>query len=172
LETLSTFSMQRRAGPDSDFGLWTIGLVAAAIVAAAACAPARASAEADRFQQAVNYVFTGRIDPPNAPEVVDRDACVVVVPDPRFKRYIRYYLGRFRFEDALFDKRYAGSREEYVLDVRGDDVIVEYLGADKQTVAQSYRSAQISLPGDIDQTRKALQIVSDSCKSKKSNAPF
>jgi hypothetical protein len=131
-----------------------------------------ASAEADRLQQAINYVFTGRIDPPDAPEIVDRDACVVVVPDPRFKRYIRYYLGRFRIEDALFDKRYAGSRVDYVLDVRGDDVILEYLGADKQTVAQSYRSAQIPLPGDIDQTRKALQIVADRCKSKKSNAPF
>jgi hypothetical protein len=97
---------------------------------------------------------------------------VVVVQDPRYKRYIRYYLGRFRIEDALFDKRYSGSRESYVLDVRGDDVIVEYLNTDKQTVAQSYRSAQIPLPGDIDQTRKALQIVSDGCKSKKSNTPF
>ena len=164
--------MRRRAGPDSGLGLWTIGLVVAAIVAATVCAPARALAETDRLQQAVNYVFTGRIDPPNAPEIVDRDACVVVVPDPRFKRYIRYHLGRFRIEDALYDKRYAGSRVDYVLDVRGDEVIIEYLSADKQTVAQSYRSAQIALPGDIDQTRKALQIVSDRCKSKKSHAPF
>jgi hypothetical protein len=164
--------MRRQAVRESGLGSWTLGVVVAAAVVAAVYAPARASAEADRFRQAVNYVFTGRIDPPNAPEIVDRDACVVVVQDPRYKRYIRYYLGRFRIEDALFDKRYSGSRESYVLDVRGDDVIVEYLNTDKQTVAQSYRSAQIPLPGDIDQTRKALQIVSDGCKSKKSNTPF
>jgi hypothetical protein len=163
--------MRRRIGPDPGFGLWTFRLVAVAVVAVA-CAPARASAEADRFQQAINYVFTGRIDPPNAPEIVDRDACVVVMPDPRFKRYIRYHVGRFRIEDALFEKRYAGSRVDYVFDVRGDDVILEYLGADKKTVTQSYRSAQIALPGDIDQTRKTLQIVDDRCKAKKSNTPF
>jgi hypothetical protein len=164
--------MRRRAGPDSHLGLWTTGLVAAAIAAAAVLTPARASAEADRFQQAVNYVFTGRIDPPDAPEIVNRDACVVVVRDTKYDRYARYHLGRFRMDDALFDKRYSGSRVNYVLDVKGDDVILEYLSPDRKTVAQSYRSAQIPLPGDIDQTRKALQIVSDDCKAKKSNAPF
>ena len=50
--------MRRRAGPDSGLGLWTIGLVVAAIVAATVCAPARALAETDRLQQAVNYVFS------------------------------------------------------------------------------------------------------------------
>jgi hypothetical protein len=164
--------MRRRAGPDSGLRLWTIGLGVAAVVAATPCWSVRASAEADRFQQAVNYVFTGRIDPQSAPDIVDRTACVVVVRDTKYNRYIRYYLGRFRIEEALFDKRYSGSRVNYVLDVRGDDVIVEYLSSDKQTVAQSYRSAQIPLPGDIDQTRKALQIVEDHCKAKKSNAPF
>jgi hypothetical protein len=150
-----------------------VKLVAAALAAAAALfTSAVASSEADRFQQAVNYVFTGRIDPPEAPEIVDRDACVVVVRDIKYSRYARYYLGRFRMDDALFDKRYSGSRVNYVLDVKGDDVILEYLSSDKRTVAQSYRSAQVSLPGDIDQTRKALQIVEDHCKAKKSNAPF
>jgi hypothetical protein len=75
-------------------------------------------------------------------------------------------------DDALFDKRYAGSRVDYVLNVKGDEIILEYLNPDKQTVAQSYRSAQIPLPGDIDQTQKAFQIIADRCKPKKSNAPF
>jgi hypothetical protein len=147
-------------------------LAVVAVVAGIMLVPSRAQAEADRFQQAVNYVFTGQVDPQNAPDIVDRDACVVVVPDPKYKRYIRYYLGRFRMDDALFDKRYAGSRVDYVLNVKGDDIILEYLNPDKQTVAQSYRSAQIPLPGDIDQTQKAFQIISDRCKPKKSNAPF
>jgi hypothetical protein len=164
--------MRRWADPDSDSGLWTVGLVAAAIVAATPCWPVRASAEADRFQQAVNYVFTGRIDPPKAPEIVDRAACIVVVPDPKFQGYIRYYLSRFRMDDALFDKRYAGSRADYVLDVKGDGIITEYLSPDKQTVTQRYRSAQVPLPGDIEQTQKALRIVTDQCAPKKSNAPF
>lgn len=164
--------MRRRTGPGSDLDSRTIGLVVAALAAAALFAPVRVSAEADRFQQAVNYVFTGQIDPQNAPDVVDRAACVVVVRDTKYARYARYYLGRFGMDDALFDKRYSGSRVNYVLDVKGDDVILEYLSADKKTVAQSYRSAQIPLPGDIDQTRKALQIVEDLCKSKKPNAPF
>lgn len=164
--------MQRRAGPDSGLGLWTIGLAAAAIAAGTVCVPSRAQAEADRFQQAVNYVFTGQVDPQSAPDIVNRNGCVVVVPDPKFKRYIRYYLGRFRMDDALFDKRYAGSRVDYVLNVKGDDIILEYLNPDKQTVAQSYRSAQIPLPGDIDQTQKAFRIITDRCTPKKSNAPF
>jgi hypothetical protein len=149
---------------------WRLAVVAA--VAATMALPPQASADADRFQQAVNYVFTGRIDPPRAPDIVNRDACVVVVPDPKFDRDIRYYLGRFRMDDALLDKKYSGSRVDYVLDVKGDDVIVEYLSPDKQTVAQSYRSAQVPLPGDIDQTQKAFRIIADQCKPQKSNAPF
>ena len=51
-----------------------------------------APAETDKFQQAVNYVLTGRIDPPTAPEIVDRESCVVVLRDRKYNRYIRYYL--------------------------------------------------------------------------------
>jgi hypothetical protein len=36
----------------------------------------RAVAEDDMLQLAVNYVFTGRIDPPDRPEIVDRKSCV------------------------------------------------------------------------------------------------
>jgi len=34
--------------------------------------------EDDVFQQAVNYIFTGRIDPKDGPEIVDPKACIVV----------------------------------------------------------------------------------------------
>src|SRR3954463_14879490 len=34
-------------------------------------APSWAVAVEDRFQQAVNYVFTGRVDPANGPQIVD-----------------------------------------------------------------------------------------------------
>src|ERR1700733_14620005 len=82
------------------------------------------TAAPDRLQQAVNYVFTGRVDPSAAPDIVDRASCAVVVPDPKFKGYIRYYLGRFRMDDALFDKKYSGAHVDYTLDVKGDDIII------------------------------------------------
>jgi hypothetical protein len=132
-----------------------------------------ALSEADVFQQAVNYVFSGNINPQDGPEIVDRKSCVVVLRDPKFNRYIRYYLSRFNMDDAIFGKKYSGSRPYYELDVKGDDVVFEYLNLDKKTVVQSYRSAQIPLPGDIDQTQKALRIIfTDYCKAEKPKAPF
>jgi hypothetical protein len=41
----------------------------------------RAVPKDDVFQQAVNYLFTGKIDPGAGPEIVDRKSCVVVVPE-------------------------------------------------------------------------------------------
>jgi len=132
-----------------------------------------ALAETSVFQQALNYVFTGKIDPQNGPEIVDPSSCVIVLHDPKYNRYIRYYFSRFKMDDASFDKKYSGSRVYYEMDVKGDDVVIEYLNADKKTVTQGYRSAQITLPGDIDQTRKALGIIfADHCKVGKPKAPF
>ena len=133
----------------------------------------RVLAESDVFQQAVNYVFTGKIDPQDAPEIVDRKSCVVVVLDPKFKRYARYYLSRFKMDVANIHKRYSGSKIFGELEVEGDDVVLEYLNVDKTTVIQGYRSAQISLPGNIDQTQKALHLIfSDFCKADKPKIPF
>ena len=132
-----------------------------------------AQAETDLFQQAVNYVFTGQVDPKDGPEIADRKSCVIVLRDPNFNRYIRYYLGRFKMDDALFDKKYSGSRVSYEVNVKSDDTLIEYLNPDKKTVIQGYRSAQIPLPGDIDQTRKALNIIfTDYCKFQKPKTPF
>ena len=147
--------------------------VAAASLFGVVSFQAPALSEADVFQQAVNYVFAGSIDPQDGPEIVDQKSCVVVLRDPKFNRYIRYYFGRFKMDDASFDKKYSGSRVYYEMDVKGDDVVIEYLNLDKKTVVQGYRSAQIPLPGDIDQTRKALGIIfADHCKAEKPKAPF
>ena len=140
-----------------------------AMLASASAAPA----EADKFQQAVNYVLTGRIDPRPAPEIVDREACVVVMRDPKFNRYIRYHLERFNIEDALFEKKYSGPRVSYQLNVKGDDVLLEYLSADMKAVTAAYRSAQIPLPGEIELTRKALDIIfKEHCKPEAPKSPF
>ena len=80
-----------------------------------------ALSEADVFQQAVNYVFTGNIEPQDGPEIVDRKSCVIVMRDPKYNRYIRYYLNRFNMDDAIFGKKYSGARPYYELDVKGDD---------------------------------------------------
>ena len=122
-----------------------------------------ALAEDDPLQKAVNYLFTGRNDPQDAPEILDRKSCVVVVPDPKSKRPTRYYLGRFRMDTAFINKTYAGSDTAYSLDVKGAEVIVEYLDLDKSTVLHGHKSAQIPLPGDTDQTNAALALIASLC---------
>lgn len=127
----------------------------------------------DLFQQAINYVFTGSIDPKDAPEIVDPKTCVVVVPDRNFKRFARYYMSRFKMNTSLIGKKYSGPRTLYELDVSGDDTILEYLSADKATVLEAFKSAQIPLPGDIDRTQKALNIIfADHCKPEQEKTPF
>jgi hypothetical protein len=147
--------------------------VAALFVLGTAPFADHAAAAADLFQNAVNYVFTGRIDPPQAPEIVDRTACTVVLRDPKYDRYIRYYLSRFRIDSADFTKIYAGSQVLYDLEVNSDSVLLEYLDKDKTTVTRAYKSAHIPLPGNIEQTHKALNIIfSDYCKAQKQQDPF
>jgi hypothetical protein len=130
----------------------------------------RALAEDDPLQKAINYLFTGRNNPQVAPKILDRKSCVVVVPDPKSKQSIRYYLGRFRIDTAFINKTYAGSETVYSLDVKGADVIVEYLDLDKSTVLHGHKSAQISLPGDIDQTNIALALIASLCTNNKPKA--
>ena len=133
----------------------------------------RAVAEADLFQVAINYVFTGKTDPQEALEIVDRKSCIIVMRDPKFKRYIRYYLSRFKMDTIRFNKTYAGRQELYDLEVEGDSVLLEYLDMDKTTVVQGYKSAHIPLPGNIDQTQKALKIIlADHCTADQPKTPF
>jgi hypothetical protein len=132
-----------------------------------------AATESDLFQEAVNYVFTGTTDPADVPQIMDRKSCIVLLRDPKYNRYIRYHLKRFKMDTANFSKIYAGSRTLYNLEVTGDDVILEYLDMDKTTVTQAYKSAQIPLPGNIDQTQKALKIIfTDYCRAEKLDSPF
>src|SRR5262245_25178752 len=84
--------------------------------------PSRALSTQDLLKEAVNYVFTGRISPVDGPEIVDRESCVVVVPEPKFKRYARYYLSRFKMETSRISKKYAGTQTLYELEVEGDDI--------------------------------------------------
>jgi hypothetical protein len=132
----------------------------------------RAVAEDDLFQLAVNYVFTGRIDPPDRPEITDQKSCIVVVFDSKFQTYVRYYLSRFKLDSARISKTYSGQQIFYVLEIEGDDIVVEHLNPDKTTVARGFKSAQISLPGNIDQSEKALRLIVDHCKADKPKPPF
>ena len=151
-------------------------LPVAALVSLLLTVPLHADDEAagDVLQKAVNYMFTGKVDPGEAPAIVDRKACVVVVPDPAYRRYARYYLSRFRVDDSSIGKKYSGARVLYELDVAStDDILVEYLNLDKTTVIQGYKSAQIPLPGTFDQTRRALQVIfGEHCKPEKTSNPF
>ena len=125
------------------------------------------------FQQAVNYVFTGRIDPPDAPEIADRNACIVVVPDTKFKRHIRYYLKRFKMDGSRINKTYAGAQAMYELEVGGSDIVVEFLNIEKTKVDFGLKTAHISLPGNIDQAERALRrIFDDYCRPEKPKLPF
>jgi hypothetical protein len=132
-----------------------------------------AIATGDLFQQAVNYVFTGRLDPSDGPQIVDRDSCIVVVPEPKFNRYARYYLSRFKMDTARISKIYAGAQPLYELEVEGDDIIFEYLKADRTTVDYGFTSAHIPLPGEIGPTKKALALISSQfCRLDKPKIPF
>ena len=132
--------------------LWTITL------------QTRAVPKDDVFQQAVNYVFTGKIDPGAGPEIVDRKSCVVVVPE-KFGGYARYYLTRFKMDDARISNKYSGREVSYELEVAGD--------FDKTTVDYGFKSAHISLPGNIDQIKRALQLIfAEYCKADKPKSPF
>ncbi len=118
----------------------------------------RAVAENDVLQLAINYVFTGRIDAPDRPEIVDRKSCIIVVFEPKFQAYVRYYLSRFKLDSARISKTYSGQQISYVLEVQGDDIVVEHLNPDKTAVARAFKSAQIALPGNVDQSEKALSL--------------
>jgi len=139
-------------------------VIAAAVLLGTASLRAAAGAEDDVLQQAINYVFTGTIDPQDAPEITDRKSCVVVLPDPKWKRFVRYYLTRLGLDDPRIASTYSGRQARYQLDIESDQVVVEYLNLDKKTVVNGYKSAQIPLPGNIDQTRKALQLIAARCK--------
>jgi hypothetical protein len=139
-------------------------VVAAASFVWMASLPITAGAEDDVLQQAINYVFTGTIDPKDGPEITDRKSCVVVVPDPKWKRSVRYYLPRLGLDDPRIDSTYSGRQARYQLDAQSDQAVVEYLSPDKKTVVNAYKSAQIPLPGDIDHTKKALQLIAARCK--------
>jgi hypothetical protein len=133
----------------------------------------RALADDEVFQQAINYIFTGRIDPKDGPEIVDAKSCIVVVPEPDLNRYARYYLNRFKMDVSRISKKYAGRQVQYELEVEGDDIILEFLKADKKTVSFGFKSAHISLPGNIDRTEKALHLVfSEHCKADQPKSPF
>jgi hypothetical protein len=139
-------------------------LTAAAAFLCMAFLQAPALAEDDVLQQAINYVFTGTIDPKEAPAITDRKACVVVLPDPKWKRFIRYYLPRLGLDDPRIDSTYSGRQALHQLDAQSDQIVVEYLSPDKKSVVNGFKSAQIPLPGDIDRTRKALQFIAAHCK--------
>jgi hypothetical protein len=132
----------------------------------------RAVAEDDVFRLAVNYVFTGKIDPPDPPAIADQNSCIVVVFDSKFQTYVRYYLSRFKMDSARISKTYSGQQISYILEIEGDDIVVEHLDPDKTTVARGFKSAQIPLPGNIDQSEKALRIIADHCKPDKPKPPF
>ena len=120
------------------------------VLFAMACAvPVHGAARDDLLQKAFNYVFTGSIDPKDAPEIVDLASCAVVVRDPRYPRFIRYYFGRIRPDNSRLTKDYAGRKTQYKLEIESDTIVIEYLGADKTTPVQAFKSAQIELPGEI-----------------------
>ena len=146
-------------------------LVIAVMVLASIVLRAGASAESDRLQQAITYVFTGSIDPQNHIEITDRKRCVVVVSEPETRRSVRYYLSRFKPDSFRFEKRYVGRTPTYQLYVEGDDDVVEFLNPD-MTVSHGHHTARFPLPGDIDQSQRALRLIAQECKAEKPKPLF
>lgn len=130
-----------------------------------------AVAQDDVLPKAIRYLFTGTIDPETAPVIADLASCTVIVTDPQYNRSIRYHLNRFRPDRSRFESSYAGRTANYVLFVEGDDDVVEFLNPD-MTVAHSHRTARIALAGELDQTERALQVISEQCRPKKPKPLF
>jgi hypothetical protein len=130
-----------------------------------------AFAESDRLQQAITYVFTGSIDVHDTVTIVDPKLCVVVVSEPERGRSVRYYLSRFKPDRFRFEKRYVGRTPTHQLYVEGDEDVIEFLNPD-MTVSHGHRTARFALPGDIDQTQRALRLIADECKPEKPKPLF
>lgn len=163
---MTDLALRKRSGHD----LWWFSVIAVAFFWMAS---PQAMTEDDVFQRAINYVFTGQIDPKNHPELVNEKSCIVVIPESNLNRYVRYYLSRFKMDVSRISKKYTGRQVFYELEVEGDDIIVEYLNADKRTVQFGFKSAHIPLPGNIEQTEKALKLIfAEHCKSDKPGSPF
>ena len=76
-------------------------------------------------------------------------------------------------DESRISKLYSGSKISYELEVGGDDIVVEYLNSDKTTIDFGLKSVHISLPGNIDQTEKALHLIfNEYCKPEKPKTPF
>ncbi|MGE3987560.1 hypothetical protein [Pseudorhodoplanes sp.] len=131
----------------------------------------RAFAETDKLQQAITYVFTGSIEPQSHIQIAGFKPCVVVVSEPDIRRATRYHLSRFKPERFRFEKRYVGRTPTYQLYVEGDDDVVEFLNPD-MTVSHGHRTARFALPGDIETTRRALQLIGEECKPEKQKPLF
>ena len=131
----------------------------------------RAFADSDKLRQAINYVFIGSIDAHDTIKIVDPKLCVVVVSEPERSRSVRYHLSRFKPDTFRFEKRYAGRTPTYQLYAEGDDDVVEFLNPD-MTVSHGHRTARFPLPGDIDQTQRALLVIADECKPEKPKPLF
>jgi hypothetical protein len=130
-----------------------------------------AFADAGRLQQAINYVFTGDIAAQPNIEIADGNLCVVVVSEPERNRVSRYHLRRFKPETFRFEQRYVGRTPTYQLYVEGDEDVIEFLNPDR-SVSHSHRTARFALPGDIDQSRRALRLISEQCKPEKPKPLF
>ena len=94
----------------------------------------RALTEDDPLQKAVNYLFTGRNDPQDAPEILDRKSCVVVVPDSKSKQTIRYYLGRFRMDTAF--EQYPGVKEAAGRTTEAQSGVLRYARSQHRTLVE------------------------------------
>jgi hypothetical protein len=130
-----------------------------------------AFAETDKLQQAITYVFTGSIAPQSRVAIVDLKPCVVIVSEPENNRAVRYHLSRFKPDWFRFETRYVGRTPTYQLYVEGDEDVVEFLNTD-MTVSHGHRTARFALPGDIDQSKRALQLIADECKPDKPKPLF
>ena len=134
--------------------------------------PTLAAQKDDLLQKAFNYVLTGDLDPKDAPEIIDPTSCVIVLRDPKYPRFIKYYFARITPDNSRITKDYAGRKTLYKLDIESANVVIEYLSADKATTVEAFKSAQIDLPGDIEETQKALKVISQRCKQERSSSPF
>ena len=68
--------------------------------------------------------------------------------DPKWNRYIRYYLSRFDIDEARIVRHSTqAAMPRYQLHVDNDKIVIEYLSPDKKTVTTATNRRRYPCPG-------------------------
>jgi hypothetical protein len=127
--------------------------LSAAILVAVTAWAGTAISDDDAFKQAVNYVFSGNVEgrtPQLLISIVDENKCIISVETPG--NSFLYYLKEIRPGSIMIDEN-TGK-----ISFEGDSTVVEHTFEQLPKVDRDNKGS-ITLRGDIERTRNALELI-------------